>query len=589
MDFGDRIIKFLVFAGPISALFYYFLYRIGKYLIKVLPAQAWTPPDYDGDANTPSWLTAGALYILLTLVYFLPNLSNISSALIGPPQDNMQNLWNFWWGYNVIVGRLGEFAYSNYIFYPEGTSLLYHSYSWYNLFFSFLLRQINGPVLAYNLLVLHTFVLSGIGAFLLTRYLIGNAYAALLAGFIFAFNPSHFAQSVSHLNIASIQFIPFFVLYYIRSLRDGRRKDLLWATAFFLLNSICSWNYMIFAVYFMGFGYVYLAIRRKQIILFDVLARTVFVVGISIIIMLPWLARMVQVTFTHSGTSAVGHGFYVADLLAFILPHDYHLVGDLAIVKSITGQFTGNIWEKTAYLGLGVLAVIAIAIKGIIRESARYFMALITFVVLSMGVVVHMAGYSSPIFLPYKALFFIPLLSNIRCPSRHIVYGYIFLAIIVAQAIIYLSRTRKFGKHTNYILAGLVLFIALDYYSSERAMTPVYLPRCYNVLMQDGGQGAILDLPGGWVEANSYMMYQTMHQRPIVQGTVSRKFNDTLIDYLVSADLTRQREQLARHGIQYIVVHKSFLGLKNRMDTLAYNQVYDQIYNDKDNIVYCVF
>ena len=102
--------------------------------------------------------------------------------------------------------------FSSYIHYPQGTSLLYQPYSFYNLFLSVIMAKLLPPAAIYNLLVMHSYILAGVGAFLLIKYLLKDSFLAIIGGFLFAFNPSHFAHSLGHLNIMSIQFIPFFFL-----------------------------------------------------------------------------------------------------------------------------------------------------------------------------------------------------------------------------------------------------------------------------------------------------------------------------------------------------------------------------------------
>ena len=80
------------------------------------------------------------------------------------------------------------------------------------------------PILGYNLLFLSTFVLSGLGMYLLVRELTGNPLAAFVAGLLFAFAPYRLAQS-SHLQVLSSQWMPF-VLYGMRRYfaGDGGRE-----------------------------------------------------------------------------------------------------------------------------------------------------------------------------------------------------------------------------------------------------------------------------------------------------------------------------------------------------------------------------
>ncbi len=65
----------------------------------------------------------------------------------------------------------------------------------------------------------------------------------------------------------------------------------------------------------------------------------------------------------------------------------------------------------------------------------------------------------------------------------------------------------------------------------------------------------MLDLPQGYIEDNSYMMYQACHLHPIVGGTVSRAVYQTLNDHLLWRDPDEQRRQLTENHVKYIVIH----------------------------------
>ena len=69
-------------------------------------------------------------------------------------------------------------------------------------------RRRGNVVLVYNLLFLSTFVLSGLGTFLLVRELTKRPRAAFVAGLAFAFAPYRISQ-FSHLQVLSAQWMPF--------------------------------------------------------------------------------------------------------------------------------------------------------------------------------------------------------------------------------------------------------------------------------------------------------------------------------------------------------------------------------------------
>ena len=75
-----------------------------------------------------------------------------------------------------------------------------------------LLARLSGPVAGYNWLVLLSFPLSAVSAYLLARYLALSIAAALLAAMAFAFSPFHIAHAAYHPHVAQIQWIPLYLL-----------------------------------------------------------------------------------------------------------------------------------------------------------------------------------------------------------------------------------------------------------------------------------------------------------------------------------------------------------------------------------------
>lgn len=88
-----------------------------------------------------------------------------------------------------------------------------------------LLARVSGPVAAYNWIVLITFPLSALAAFLLARYLALPPAAAGLAAVAVAFSPFHLAQAAYHPHIAQTQWIPLFFLALWRCLDRARPAD----------------------------------------------------------------------------------------------------------------------------------------------------------------------------------------------------------------------------------------------------------------------------------------------------------------------------------------------------------------------------
>jgi hypothetical protein len=80
------------------------------------------------------------------------------------------------------------------------------------------LARVSGPVAAYNWLVLLTFPLAAVAAYVLARHLAIRPAGATLAALAFAFSPFHIAQAAYHPHIAQTQWIPLYLFALWRCL-----------------------------------------------------------------------------------------------------------------------------------------------------------------------------------------------------------------------------------------------------------------------------------------------------------------------------------------------------------------------------------
>jgi hypothetical protein len=117
-------------------------------------------------------------FTLLTILFFWPWAAQVSSALIGPPEDNMQDFWNSW--HVVHAQSWRDLFFTSAIRFPEGTSLAYHSFAWPQVFAVALLARLFGEgfatiVTLQNLTLLASFPLAAAAMFYLARHLLGQA------------------------------------------------------------------------------------------------------------------------------------------------------------------------------------------------------------------------------------------------------------------------------------------------------------------------------------------------------------------------------------------------------------------------------
>jgi uncharacterized membrane protein YfhO len=206
---------------------------------------------------------ATALYLVATLALTWPLPLVLDRELAWDLGDPMFNSWVLnWTGGQVLAFFTGDWtALSRYwhgnIFYPEPLTTAYSEHLAPQMLQALpILATTGNVILAYNLLFLSTFVLSGLGMFLFVRQITRNPIAAFVAGMAFAFAPYRLAQ-FSHLQVLSSQWMPF-VLYGFRLHFDtGRRKPLIWGVVALVAQNLSCGYYLLFFGPFAGLYVIY--------------------------------------------------------------------------------------------------------------------------------------------------------------------------------------------------------------------------------------------------------------------------------------------------------------------------------------------
>lgn len=540
-------------------------------------------------AALTDWLLAPAIYLALALAFFYPGLEVFDTALIGPSEDNTKYLWNIWWGGKALAEAGTSFNFSPYLLFPEGAELYYNDYSWYNLFLIQGLKNWVTTTAAYNVMILQSFVVAGWGAYFLVKYLIHHRPAALVAGYIFAFNPSHFAHALHHINISSIQFIPLFVLFYIRAARGGKAA---WALSalFFLLASAGDWTYFIYLGLFMALAYIYLAWQNGRL----VMPRLLWLNGTTIVatmaVFAPWLWGMIVAGFNNPEAYIRSHDSIVVDLAGLVLPDLFRFWKPSGLLEVINNSYATNAWESAAYLGLVNLGLLLVYRKRVRELSGKYLAGLAAFLSLALGTTVHLLGKPLYIPMPYIILQYVPFVANARAPSRIMVLVYLFLAIIIGLLLADLARKHRRSPAGLLGLGLIIALIGLDYYSICRDWTPTSVPQAYQVLPQRGTDYGLLDLPDSYRDRERYMMYQASHHIPIVSGTLPRIIGHHLMDRL-DPNLDRPEEViplLRQNRVEYVVIHDYLVEPKDRAIMAEYRRRLKTVHQDEQVTILAV-
>ena len=361
----------------------------------------------------PHWLWATLAYAVLTVFMTWPIAADLTTEVPGGG-DAWQNIWNLWWVKQALLTLHTNPYHTDLLYYPNGVNLYLHT-----LVFSAGLTAIPLQLLGlnliacYNLVLLSTYALAGLGAYLLCRFLTGNNWASFVGGLVFAFAPYHSAHLFGHMNLASLQWIPFYVLLLLKAMewpsalerhvsavgdRQAPSRNLLqsafrnpWsavgAGALLAVNAYTEWTYAIFLVLLTGVlvawrllvpserreintGVGWLAISARLVVLgvtFLVLTAPIF---------FPTLTEARQGFAQQPPEETL---FYSADLVNAFLPSEVHPIWGAAIGRTVS-QIPPylplkNTSERDLFLGYTVLVLAAWAAWRLRRNRHVLFWA----------------------------------------------------------------------------------------------------------------------------------------------------------------------------------------------------------------------
>jgi hypothetical protein len=553
-----------------------------------------TPMGAVGCLSVPRLLLVLGGFTALTAIFFWPWLAHVGAALIGPPEDNMQDFWNSW--HTATARGWHDMLFTSQIRFPEGTSLAYHSFAWPQVFAVAVLSKLFGSdfstlVVLHNLTLLASFPLGAAAMFALARHLLGDVagrdIGAVVAGFVFAFNPWHVAQVMHHAHVSGIEFLPLFVLFYLKALEHKHYGWLIAAAAMDALSALSCWYFFFYAFYFLAFHLLYLRLHERRWPRGWRLMAPALCAGLAGLMLTPWLLPMMGAGLKNT-VYYVGNNMFVADLAAFIAFPPTHLLAQYG--SGLYAALSGNAWEGTVYLGLINLAVLAWALTRKGPKTLLHYAlgGMVFFAVIAGGEALHVAGHVTPLHLPGVILAKLPFFANVRTPARAMVMVYLFLGLMMAQATVMALRYRR-----PALLALVAALMLLDFTPAHLASTQAACPAALDVIANDSASFGMLDLPRGYGEGNAAMMMSACHGKPIVQGETARHMANTLADRLVTNDLAAQQRQLTAAHVKYIVLHRpnGELHRWNKADggQADYARHYPVVHDDKDMTVLRVY
>ena len=338
------------------------------------------------------------LFAILTLTLSYPLVIYLRTAVPGPPWDNFEWLYHLWWFRHSIVD-LGQWpTVDPTTFYPFGYDLRLSESMLANYLLIAPFLFWGDEVLAYNLFLLLTFILTGYATYLLIAYLTDNQVAAFVGGVAFAFCPyrMHIAAA-GWLPLLSTQWIPLLFLCLERFLRERRMRFALGAGLFMALVALSSWYY----AYIVGlFALLFVLVRLwpwRQALGDAHLMRGLLLAGVvTVALVLPVAWPLFGMRSGHMGWSLADVDKWSASVDDFLLPNVYHpLWGEFFLrMRDYAPRYP---WYMPGCIYLGV-AVLILALVAVVKRDEDgafprgYGWIMVLSLILALGVVLRWNG-----------------------------------------------------------------------------------------------------------------------------------------------------------------------------------------------------
>ena len=436
-----------------------------------------------------------AVFTVLALLMSLPVVLNMGDGIAGQGGDPWQALWRLEskadLGFPEFVRDLsgaGEARLANLSVWP-----------WMPLHILF------GEPIAYNLIWLLSFILSGYAMALLVRSVTNGTSifepAPLLAGIAYMFLPFHSAHALGHFGAMQMQWMPFIIVAAISIYRESKT----WKYALLgVLLSVQAWTEHHYMLYLGILALIAAWVWRKDLLdriryshplqlplgqgertrtpllTKERLGEVMLLVVILIFgVIIPYIPT-IKLAATDTDALVLGEEQAIrfsADLFSFIVPSYQHPIWG-SFFQTLFGQyFTGNNSESVQYLGVSLLIAILFFHRHIPVGQKRFWIAVMfVFSLISLGPVLHVYGKVMGFPLPYALLQNLPIFSAVRVVARAGALVGLAACVLLGWVIATNTHLPKRERGTTLLIGLLILleFLFLPFPMQSAQLSPVY-------------------------------------------------------------------------------------------------------------------
>ncbi len=554
-------------------------------------------------------------FLGLTIFMTWPWMMSLQTSIIGWAGDNVYCVWLIGWMQLALKNLPANPLFVPMFNYPTGWDLAYTEITLANLVTALPFAVFGGPIFAYNITILISFLLSGWFMYRWVFSISQNRLAGLVAGTIFAFSPFRLAHSFGHLPLMGTQWLAlhYFGLYKILVKREFKWQYCVMAGAGLGLAGLSSMYYL-----YMGFvvsscfvvGYLVFVDFRvlmqkntwKGLLVSGVVASPLIVLAV-----VPYLQLVRLGMANHRSVTDVD--IFSAGLVDFFLPSPTHFIWGEWLSKLIARP----LWiEMYIYLGVIPFVLAVIALLRIFKERSNQSkiivwlaVSVIVAMVLAMGTTLHITSEPfrmSPvpeilkkwnitsqglIPLPNYFLFkFLPFYDGMRAWDRYGIFVNLFLAVVAGMGFYLISKNIRNQKVAVGLFTLVVLLICVDY----KVNMPLSQlePRPVDLWLADQpGDGSVVQFPIQDSFQPTYIYGSLFHHKALFgtfYGAYLPKEYDLLLPDLRKFPNEKGIQILKDRKIDYILVdskrYQDWASVKKSLDSssLIFKTVIDNYY-----------
>lgn len=467
-------------------------------------------------------------YLASFIALTFPLILDFKTHFFTDEGDGLMGVWNLWWVDHAVShpAQYASFWHTDMLHQPYGITLLGHTLSPFNgLLASFLTRFM--PLLeAHNLIVIFSFVASGVTAYWLAYYFCESVPGSLGAGWLFTFSAYHFTHVDGHLNLIALEWIPLFALCFSILMNKPTAWAAVGAAVSLWLVLLSDYYYLFYCILLGGLILLWRMVRTGSIFFYlknEYAAPFGIFVFLSLVFLVPVVFPLILASARDPFLGGHDPLEFSLDLYSVFLPGERWRFGGWT--RSFWATLPGDPAEISVFPGGSLLlfAVYLLLFRRSFEDRTRalinaWLAYLLFFLVLALGPVLQIGGTVTGIPMPYRLLeMVVPFVELSGVPARMIIMAVLAGSVLAGIAIHELLDAGKVGSAFVMLIIPLMVFESLP---APLPVTSVETPAYVNFLADLPDDEIVLDLAA----PNQYlhMFYQTIHEKPLVFGYTAR-------------------------------------------------------------------